>query len=98
MFPSRSHLTGHAAPFLVLTFFLVAAIPTFSQRKTLHRTQAAPTISAVLQYRSKQTGNWNDPNTWEQSTDGSTWVPAVAFPTSSDGTVTIQSGHHVSLT
>jgi hypothetical protein len=59
----------------------------------------SPDGVTVLQYRTKQDGNWNDAATWEQSADGTTWVPTVTFPTSANSsTVTIRSGTHVTLT
>ena len=53
----------------------------------------------VLKYRSKQSGNWTDFNTWETSPDGTTWTAATSgqTPTSADDTITIQSGHTVIL-
>ena len=41
-------------------------------------------------------GNWNAPSSWEVF-DGSTWVPASGTPTSSDGTIEIQSGHNITV-
>ncbi|WP_157474154.1 G8 domain-containing protein, partial [Flavihumibacter petaseus] len=32
-------------------------------------------------FRTNQTGNWTDPGIWEQSHDGTNWVPAVTYPT-----------------
>lgn len=55
---------------------------------------------AVVQsyYRSKQSGNWSSQNTWESSPDNSNWSNATSTPTSSDATITIQSGHNVTIT
>jgi hypothetical protein len=53
------------------------------------------------QYRSRQTGNWNNFNTWERSTNsGATWANAISgqTPSSSDGAITIQNGHTVTIT
>ncbi len=47
-------------------------------------------------YRSAATGNWNSTSTWERF-DGSSWVAAVATPTSSDGVITIRNGHTVTI-
>jgi hypothetical protein len=50
-------------------------------------------------YRSFTSGNWNIANTWESSTDnGINWSAATVAPSSSDGTITIQSGHTVTIT
>ena len=51
-----------------------------------------------LYYRSKTTGNWNVPGTWETSTDNATWGNAVASPTSSANTITILGPHTVTIT
>lgn len=48
-------------------------------------------------YRSRQTGNWNQTGTWERF-DGTTWVAASATPTSSDGLISILNGHTVTVT
>ena len=52
----------------------------------------------VWDFRSHQTGNWNDVNSWERF-DGAIWVyPAPNTPTSADGVITIQTGHSISVT
>jgi hypothetical protein len=51
----------------------------------------------VSDYRSKQSGNWSDPSTWEHY-DGTTWVNATAAPTHTDGVITIRNGHTVTIT
>jgi post-segregation antitoxin (ccd killing protein) len=48
-------------------------------------------------YRSKATGNWNSTSTWERF-NGTTWVNAGATPTSTDGLITIRTGHTVTVT
>ena len=40
------------------------------------------TIDPVQSYRSVQSGNWDDTNTWQFSSDGVTWIPAVTTPSS----------------
>ncbi len=48
-------------------------------------------------YRSHTTGIWNATATWERY-DGSSWIyPAPSTPTSSDGVITIQNGHTVTV-
>jgi len=61
---------------------------------------ATQSLGAVLkQFISKNSGDWTLKSTWLQSTDGgTTWVAATSTPTSSDGLVTIRSGHTVALT
>jgi len=48
-------------------------------------------------YRSAQSGNWNDASSWERFND-STWVPASNAPTLSDQAITIGSGHTITVT
>ena len=48
-------------------------------------------------YRSKATGNWNSTATWERF-NGTSWVNAVATPTSADGLITIRTSHTVTVT
>lgn len=48
-------------------------------------------------FRSFQSGPWNDVNTWERF-NGTIWVnPAPSTPTSSDGSITIRTGHTVAV-
>jgi autotransporter-associated beta strand protein len=55
-------------------------------------------VPRATMYRSAQTGNWSSTSTWERSTDnGSTWIAAIATPTSADGTITIRNGHTVTV-
>lgn len=61
------------------TLFLFTAIHSFSQ--------------TAGDYRSKQSGNWNDIANWERY-DGTNWVTA-AFPSSTDGEITIMAGHNI---
>jgi hypothetical protein len=49
-------------------------------------------------YRTKGTGNWNNFGAVWERFNGSTWVAAVASPTSADGLITIQNGHTVTVT
>lgn len=48
-------------------------------------------------YQSFATGNWNSPATWERF-DGASFVAAISAPTSTDGIVTIRTGHNVTIT
>lgn len=49
-------------------------------------------------FRSATSGNWNAISTWEQSTDGTTWVAATSTPTSASNTITVRSPHTVTVT
>lgn len=55
---------------------------------------------APFQYRSANSGgNWNSTGSWDVSTDGgSSWAAASLTPTSSDGAITIRSGHPITVT
>ena len=48
-------------------------------------------------FRTKQNGNWNNTNTWQRY-NGSSWVNAAYSPTYSDGAITVQNGHTVTVT
>jgi hypothetical protein len=48
-------------------------------------------------FRSRQTGDWNATDTWEQSDGAGGWVNTAAFPQSGQQ-ATIQPGHTVSVT
>jgi len=49
-------------------------------------------------YRSHQTGNWSELNTWEKY-DGTNWIsPAPSVPVIAHGSIGIQSGHTVTVT
>jgi|GEM_PF-4797635 len=48
-------------------------------------------------YRSKQTGNWNDLSSWQRF-DGSAFVNATEIPSSSSGVITIKAGHTITVT
>lgn len=48
-------------------------------------------------YRSFATGNWNAAGSWE-TFNGTTWVAASAAPASTDGTITIQNLHTITIT
>ncbi|MFZ4474040.1 MAG: choice-of-anchor D domain-containing protein, partial [Saprospiraceae bacterium] len=56
-------------------------------------------IAQSLYFRSKNSGDWTDVNTWETSLNGSGWSNATVAPVNfaSDLTVTIQSGHVVNI-
>ncbi|MCW3113043.1 MAG: carboxypeptidase regulatory-like protein [Segetibacter sp.] len=54
-------------------------------------------ISNNEYYRSMITGNWNDAATWESSADSINWKKAFISPNDNSKTVTIQSGHTVTV-
>ena len=51
--------------------------------------------AATDYYRTVQTGNWNNPGTWESSPDNSSWIAATKVPTFNANTILIQSPHTV---
>ena len=48
-------------------------------------------------YRTKISGDWSNPSTWERF-NGSSWVNATSVPSSSDGLIEIQNGHYITIT
>ena len=54
--------------------------------------------TTVLSFRSIQSGNWNDTNTWQQSTDGVNWVSAITTPAATTSNTTVRAGHTVAVT
>ncbi len=60
--------------------------------------QAGVVINAAAgAFRSVASGDWNSTSTWE-TFDGATWFAATNTPVSTNGVVTIQSGHTVTVT
>lgn len=57
---------------------------------------ASTITSAAAAYRSRQTGLWNSPSTWEYETCSGSWITATAAPSSAND-MTIMSGHTVTL-
>ncbi len=53
--------------------------------------------SATDHFRSKTTGNWNSAGTWESSPDNSNWVTSTLIPGASATSITIISGHNITL-
>lgn len=47
-------------------------------------------------YRSVATGDWNNATTWE-TFDGLSWVAATLSPTATDGQITVQAAHTVTV-
>jgi len=58
----------------------------------------AVTVNASTIFRSRVTGDWNVANTWDFSCDGSNWYTATRTPNNTDGTITILTGHVVTIT
>jgi len=48
-------------------------------------------------YRTRQTGDWNNVNTWQRF-NGSIWANATWTPTYADGVITVMAGHTVTVT
>jgi hypothetical protein len=54
--------------------------------------------SSIYSFRTIQSGNWNDTNTWQQSTNGVNWVPAFFTPFATTSNVTVRAGHTIAVT
>jgi hypothetical protein len=92
---SRVKLTAKTLRVFIASFVILIAAGTLIFINLSDRRSA---YAAVLSgdYRSVASGNWNSTSTWEKY-NGSAWVAAVTTPTSSDGAITIQSGHTVTI-
>lgn len=73
--------------------------PLFSSKfYTITNLPAARLIVDTGDFRSHQSGNWNDVNSWERY-NGTMWeYPAPHFPTNADGVITILQGHTLTVT
>ncbi|MDB5191123.1 MAG: Pectinesterase [Segetibacter sp.] len=87
-----------------LTFRLYYAVGSssagrYAKLKNVQLKGLATANPIVSDYRTRQSGEWSDVNTWERY-DGSAWVyPAPSFPLyNSSNSVTILNGHTVSVT
>ncbi|MFM9055457.1 MAG: hypothetical protein ACKOQY_02045, partial [Bacteroidota bacterium] len=63
-------------------------------QQTLRSTETKAAVSG--DYRSKITGQWKMKSTWETYT-GSAWIDAATAPNSGNGTITIRTGHTVTV-
>jgi hypothetical protein len=62
------------------------------------QTTAAGSATLPTDYfRSRVSGNWNNSNNWESSSDNITWITATAKPTLLATSITIQNGHTITL-
>ncbi|WP_296620946.1 T9SS type A sorting domain-containing protein [Marivirga sp.] len=52
---------------------------------------------SIGDFQTRQTGSWNDSNTWEEW-DGAAWVNMANTPTSANGVVSILNSHNVTVT
>ena len=76
-----------------LLFLFLCTIVYYFQFGNIDKAKAA--VSG--DYRSATTGNWNSISTWEKY-DGTSWLAATVTPTSTNGVITIQNGHTVTVT
>ena len=54
--------------------------------------------SSADYFRSKASGTWTTPGTWESSSDGTNnWITATAAPTSAATAITVQNGHTLTI-
>jgi len=49
-------------------------------------------------FRSRQSGTWSSPASWEESVDGLSWTIATHSPTRADKSILIRSGHTITVT
>lgn len=54
-------------------------------------------VPKALIFRSKQTGSWTDPLTWETSIDEITWANASVAPNNNYGPIFVRNGHTVTI-
>ena len=54
---------------------------------------------SVISYRSANSGgNWNNPGSWDQSTNGVNWTSATGTPSSANSNITIRVSHPITVT
>jgi len=82
------------------TNYAPASTFTINANTTLFAKWVADTTLATDSFRSQTSGNWNIPATWLSSHTGtfSDAITATLSPTSSAATITVQSGHTVTVT
>ncbi len=81
---------GSGTPFAPATTF------TFTADTTLYAQWASGTSAGDF-FRSRVTGNWGTPATWESSSDNSTWITATLSPTAAANTITVSSPDTVTV-
>lgn len=92
---SKSVVRALVAVAMAVLFVGISRVDAQTYRARHVNRTASP--EAAINYISHQSGNWNDPATWDIDTGGGMVIPAVAFPAVGDN-ATIQGGHHVTLT
>jgi len=85
-------------------YYILIEADTYHQ---VHESDETDNVKAILidliqspanygDYRSVASGSWSSLSTW-QYYNGSDWVPAMIYPTASDGTITVRSSHEVTV-
>ena len=64
----------------------------------LHTVQVDGLVEIPVYYRTRASGDWDDPTTWEISTDNISWIPAIDSPDDDDDNITVRNGHTVTVT
>jgi hypothetical protein len=59
---------------------------------------ALANLNTNAYFRSTASGNWNATSTWQASADNTTWQTALSTPDYNSNTISIQSGHTVTIT
>lgn len=75
------------------------SIPGFSDFAIGIAAGAVPSNTVTSDYfRTKASGNWNDVNTWESSSDNITWQTATLTPDFNSNTISVRSPNTVTVT
>ena len=69
----------------------------FGPATILSTGEIVPAASSAIQFRTIASGNWGSSSTWEYSLDGTIWTQSQITPTSANGTITIRTGHTVTI-
>ncbi|HPT44097.1 MAG TPA: discoidin domain-containing protein, partial [Paludibacteraceae bacterium] len=77
------------------TFYVGLSNPTNSH--LVGETNKTMIVVSPAYYRSKASGNWETPATWEVSTDNITFATATAAPNASATRISILNGHEVTI-
>ena len=77
------------------TFYVGLSNPTNSH--LMGETNKTMIVVSPAYYRSKASGNWETPATWEVSTDNMTFATATAAPNASATRISILNGHEITI-
>ena len=66
--------------------------------KPLQQDQSFSVLAVTDHFRTVASGDWNSTTTWESSPDGINWTAATETPYDTSNTITIRTGHTVTVT